>query len=252
MFAYADGEAWAAGPHRIYRLLADAAVDRIAAPMRGFLALDAGAGTGAAGDALAARGCRVVAADLSPSMLRAGSAPGVVADVGHLPFAGARFDVAAAAFVLSHLADPATGLTELSRVTRPGGFVLVTAFEAGVPHPVKAAVEAVLADAGYRSTDWYADLKLTGEAHVGASEVLADLAAKAGLTDAAVDRVEVGLGGLPVGALAAWRLGMAPVAPFVRSLDDTARARLVAAATSAVASLGAVRPIVMLVLQATV
>ena len=81
-----------------------------------------------AGDALRARGARVVAADREFDMASYGARPAVTADVTALPFRSGAFDVVVAAFVVNHLPDPTAGLTELRRVTRPGGAVLASTF----------------------------------------------------------------------------------------------------------------------------
>jgi len=253
--AYGDGQAWSAGPDLVYGRLAEAAVDRYAAargPLEGRLALDAGAGAGAVTRALARRGARVVPVDLSASMLRAACLPGVVADVTRLPFGAAVFDLAAAGFVLSHLCEPGAALAELARVTRAGGTVVATAFPAGRRHSVKAAADAVLGAAGYRDPDWYTELKEVGEARVGTAAALADLAVAAGLAGPVVDEVAVHLTGLDAPALAAWRLGMAQVVPFLAGLTEQRRRRLVTDVAAAVRAAGRPEPLPMLVLHARV
>ena len=98
----------------------------------GVRALDAGAGSGVAGRALRSPGRAVVAADRESDMaaLRRRVRPAVTADVTGLPFRNGAFDVVVAAFVVNHLPDPAAGLRELRRVTRPGGAVLASTFSA--------------------------------------------------------------------------------------------------------------------------
>ncbi|MFH8369939.1 class I SAM-dependent methyltransferase [Streptomyces sp. NPDC018031] len=93
--------------------------------------LDAGCGTGRALPALRAAvgpGGTVLGADLTPAMLdaavRAGRrADGVLltADVSRLPLRDGALDAVFAAGLVSHLPDPAAGLRELARCTRPGG-----------------------------------------------------------------------------------------------------------------------------------
>ena len=136
-------EAWAAGAALAYGPLAQHLVDRAPARVDGALALDAGAGSGVAGDALRARGAHVVAADREFDMAAyaATSGPAVTADVTALPFRDASFDVVVAAFVVNHLPDPAAGLAELRRVTRPGGAVLASTFS-GDRAAAKFAVDA--------------------------------------------------------------------------------------------------------------
>ncbi|WP_435188895.1 class I SAM-dependent methyltransferase [Streptomyces sp. bgisy126] len=95
--------------------------------------LDAGCGTGRALPPLRAAvgpSGTVVGADLTPEMLeravragRGGTDGGalLLADVGRLPVRDGALDAVFGAGLVSHLADPATGLRELARVVRPGG-----------------------------------------------------------------------------------------------------------------------------------
>ncbi len=96
--------------------------------------LDAGCGTGAAGEALAALGFRdVVGLDLSPEMLERARAKGVyretrVADLG-LPvdaYPESTFDAAVLVGVFSYGQAPAETLDEIVRLVRPGGVVALT------------------------------------------------------------------------------------------------------------------------------
>ena len=104
-----------------------AAVDAAAA-RPGDLALDVGCGTGRALPALAAAvgpDGRVIGVDCTPEMLdraRTHDCAGLLlADARRLPLADATAGVVLAAGLLNHLPDPAAGLAELARVTRPGG-----------------------------------------------------------------------------------------------------------------------------------
>ncbi|MFI5529680.1 class I SAM-dependent DNA methyltransferase [Kitasatospora sp. NPDC051853] len=98
-------------------------------PLDGAFVLDAGCGTGRALPLLrAAVGPtgRVVGVDLTPEMLAEATAhPGVdalaVADCTRLPLPDAVADLVLAAGLLPNLPDPATGLREFARITRPGG-----------------------------------------------------------------------------------------------------------------------------------
>ena len=99
-----------------------------AAPRRGDLALDVGCGTGRALPALAAAvgpDGRVIGIDCTPEMLAAARtrkcAELILADCRRLPLPDAAAGVVFAAGLLHHLPDPAAGLAELARVTRPGG-----------------------------------------------------------------------------------------------------------------------------------
>jgi ubiquinone/menaquinone biosynthesis C-methylase UbiE len=99
---------------------------------------DVGCGTGRRSLAMAAAGAQVTALDFSQGMLaRARAKPGaadlrfVVADITEpLPLAEAAFDVVTCFLVLDHIDDPAALFSELGRVARPDGLVLVT-----VMHP---------------------------------------------------------------------------------------------------------------------
>ena len=107
----------------------------IAGLRAGDLALDVGCGTGRALPALAAAvgpAGRVIGLDLTPDMLtaaraagRGGCGPLILADARRLPIAEAAVDLVFAAGLVQHLPDPGAGLSELARVTRPGGRLLL-------------------------------------------------------------------------------------------------------------------------------
>jgi len=93
--------------------------------------LDVATGGGHTAAALAERCGRVVASDLTPSMLRearvltaehrAGNVLFVAADAEALPFRDAVFDRVTCRIALHHFPDVRTALAEMARVTRPGG-----------------------------------------------------------------------------------------------------------------------------------
>jgi demethylmenaquinone methyltransferase/2-methoxy-6-polyprenyl-1,4-benzoquinol methylase len=106
-------------------------VVRALRPHPGERVLDLAAGTGVSTAELARSGAWCVAADFSLGMLRAGAArqvPKVAADAMALPFADAVFDAATISFGLRNVVDPRGALTELARVTKPGGQLLVCEF----------------------------------------------------------------------------------------------------------------------------
>lgn len=85
---------------------------------------------------------RIVACDLSPQMLRRARQSlrskrshgeqrpcYVAADMTNLPFADESFDCVTCGYVLEYLPDPTPGLTEMHRVLRPGGSLLLAATE---------------------------------------------------------------------------------------------------------------------------
>ena len=100
---------------------------------RGAAALDVGAGTGLLAERLADGGLAVVATDPFPQMLgrlrdRRPEIETVEAAGETLPFADSRFDLTYCVAVLHHIAEPIRvrqTLTEMVRVTRPGGRVVV-------------------------------------------------------------------------------------------------------------------------------
>jgi ubiquinone/menaquinone biosynthesis C-methylase UbiE len=246
----ADG--WDAGPGQMYRELGRALVAHAGEPVVGRRVLDLGAGTGAAGAAaLTAGAAQVVAADLAPGMLArcpAGLRP-VAADAAALPFRDHCFDLALAAFCLGHLPDVPACLAEVRRVSAA---LAVSSFAPGWTHPAKTAVDDVLTGFGYQPPDWYQMFKHQTEPRSQDPALLRAQLAAAGFGDVGVRMVPVTTLVATPAQLAAWRLGMAHVAPFVRALPADRRAALRRAADAAVASTGAAALTVsMLVLTAT-
>lgn len=120
-----------------------AAVVRALAPRPGELLLDAAAGTATSSLPLAATGARVIACDFSQGMLaharirvgriadgsdQSGSVQLIAGDTLALPFADHAFDAVTISFGLRNTVNPAAALTELRRVTRPGGRLVVCEF----------------------------------------------------------------------------------------------------------------------------
>lgn len=223
---------WAAGPGLMYDRLAAALVAAAPVPLAGRLVLDLGAGAGVAGRAALAAGARrVVGADLSEGMLRRGHGGSpVVADALALPFRDRSFDLVVAAFCLNHLGRLEAGLAEVRRV---GAALAASLFAPGWTHPAKNAVDAVARAFGYRPPAWHTVLAPGSRA--SDPDVLAGHAATAGFTDVRAYVTAVPTGLAAPAELAAWRLGMAHLAPFMRSLDPPARAAVRRAAEQAVA-----------------
>lgn len=106
-----------------------------ASVVRGYLAgsaneiVDIGCGTGGMLPLLRKFGT-VYGLDRDASAVRyareRGYAEVVQADARALPYADGRFDLTVAADLIEHLEDPAPFVSELSRVTKPGGLILVT------------------------------------------------------------------------------------------------------------------------------
>jgi ubiquinone/menaquinone biosynthesis C-methylase UbiE len=245
---------WAEGPERVYAALARAllACAQSACPgerLAGGRVLDLGAGTGVAGRAALAAGARtVVSADLALAMLlRCGdSLHPVAAAATTLPFCDNCFDLVVAAFCLGHLDKPEAALREARRV---GGGLAVSSFAAGWNHPAKAAVDEVLGAFGYRAPDWYLRFKRDTEPRAGDPEELRRMAREAGFTGLRLRTVAVDTGVSAPAKLAAWRLGMAHIAPFVCSLSVARQAELRRAAAAAVTGTGPLT-VAMLVLTA--
>lgn len=98
--------------------------------------LDVGTGTGFVAAGLASHARRVVALDQSPAMLDVArrnlaeleidNVELAEADLVTLPIADGAVDAAVANMVLHHVEEPAAMLSEMARVTRPGGWVAIT------------------------------------------------------------------------------------------------------------------------------
>ena len=247
----ASAQMWAEGPERAYAVLARALVACSPVPLAGRRVLDLGAGTGVAGRAaLAAGASQVVAADLAPGMLRRGAASlhPVAADAAALPFRDGSFGVVVAAFCLNHMPSIVTGLREARRV---GAAIAASTFAAEWSHPAKAAVDQVLAAAGFQPPAWHVALKQDLEPRAGDPEHLAAAAAAAGYLNVRLRTAEVATGLSTPAQLASWRLGMAHAAPFLSALDEPAREAVRQEAEQAVARTGAGPLVVsMLVLAA--
>jgi ubiquinone/menaquinone biosynthesis C-methylase UbiE len=235
----ATGAAWERGPARVYDRLAEIVVAALPIAVAGGSALDLGAGTGAATRALLAAGAnRVVAVDAALGMLTHDALrrpPAVAGDAQALPFDDGAFDATVAAFSLNHLADPAAGLREAARVTRPGGGLSASAYADDDDHPVKHAVVAALAARGWTPEPWYQALQVDAAPKL-ATVAAARKAAEAAGIDAEVEHRRVPFPDLDAPALVAWRLGLAQHAPFFAALpSDADRAAL---AEDAAARLG--------------
>jgi SAM-dependent methyltransferase len=230
---------WDDGPGPMYAELARALIAHARLPLAGSRVLDLGAGTGAAGAAALAAGAdHVVAADIAEGMLRRCRAPllPVTADAAALPFRDRSFGLVVAAFCLGHLVSAPGGLAEAHRV---GGAIAASAFASGWTHPAKQAVDETLRAFGYQAPGWYAVFKEQTEPRAADPGFLVAQAGAAGFRAVRVCRVVVRTDVATARQLASWRLGMAHVAPFVRSLPPDRQAALKLAAQAAARSAGA-------------
>jgi SAM-dependent methyltransferase len=229
------GPAWQRGPGMVYDHLADELVACAPGGVEGNLALDVGAGTGAATRALRARGARVIALDAAIGMLQA-SVPRPVAVVGDataLPLRDDSVDLVVAAFSLNHLSDPAAGIREAARVTAPGGHVLGSAYAEDDTHPAKEAVEAAASRFGWVVPEWYPALRAEAIPKLATAERARDAVLAAGCSVGLAEQRRVPFPHLGPTELVEWRIGMAQLAPFVATLSHAQREALVADASAA-------------------
>ncbi len=108
--------------------------------------LDVGCGTGTFLGTAAARGATVAGIDAAPGMIevareRLPDADLRVGDLEELPWGDGAFDVVTSFIAIQYAADPAHGLVEAARVTRPGGAVVLTTW--GTPEECDAKVYAL-------------------------------------------------------------------------------------------------------------
>lgn len=120
--------------HGGYHRLIDTLTVELAAPFcRGKEVLEAGCGTGLLLKEIARVAKRAVGLDLSPGMAQKAQARGlpvVLGSITALPFASESFDVALSFKVLAHLEEIDLALSELTRVVRPGGHLILEFYNA--------------------------------------------------------------------------------------------------------------------------
>jgi demethylmenaquinone methyltransferase/2-methoxy-6-polyprenyl-1,4-benzoquinol methylase len=115
------------------------AVVTAVAPLTGEEILDLAAGTGTSTQPFYSAGATPTACDFSNGMLEVGRKQYphlnfVQGDAMNLPFADNSFDATTISFGLRNVQDPAKALSEMARVTRPGGRLVVCEFS----HPTWA------------------------------------------------------------------------------------------------------------------
>jgi ubiquinone/menaquinone biosynthesis C-methylase UbiE len=134
---------WYATPLGAYAdELENALIFRHAGSVRGKTVLDAGCGTGVYSIRLSEVGADVTAVDVSEKMLdtahrKAEQRNQYVwfenADMQHLPYEDHTFDLVVSITSLEFAADPLEALTELARVLRPGGKIIIGTINAESP-----------------------------------------------------------------------------------------------------------------------
>ena len=115
---------------------------RPSTPRPGQLILDVAAGTGTSSEPFAQRGAIVIPTDLSFGMLLVGKQRRpdlsfVAADALQLPYADASFDAVTISFGLRNVEDTAAALSEMRRVIRPGGMLVVCEFSTPTWRPFR-------------------------------------------------------------------------------------------------------------------
>ena len=106
---------------------------RAVAPEAGERILDIAAGTGTSSAALAKSGARVVAVDFSAGMIAEGrkrhdDIEFIEANAEKLPFGDNEFDAVTISFGLRNVQNPKAALSEMYRVLKPGGRLVICEF----------------------------------------------------------------------------------------------------------------------------
>src|ERR1700709_798806 len=106
---------------------------RAVAPQPGERILDLAAGTGTSSVALSHSGAKVIAVDFSAGMIEEGrrkhkNIEFVQADIEKLPFGDDEFDAVTISFGLRNVNDPKQALSEMYRVLKPGGRLVICEF----------------------------------------------------------------------------------------------------------------------------
>jgi ubiquinone/menaquinone biosynthesis C-methylase UbiE len=143
------------------------------------------------------------------------------ASAENLPYPDASFDAALANLVVHFMEDPVRGLSEMTRVTRPGGVVAASVWDsAGNRSPLTAFWQAA------RELDPNA----LSESHMAGTRAghLAELLAQAGLRDVEDTALEAQV---TFGSFDEWwepyTLGVGPVGVFTRGLDAERQRELI-------------------------
>lgn len=134
-----------AGAAPLWRVATVKAID----PKPGERVLDVACGTGTSTAAIAKRGAKAIGLDFSKGMIeearrRHPSLEFIDGDAQALPFGDDEFDAVTVSFGLRNFEDPHLALTELHRVLKPGGRIVVTEFSTPPVPIVKATYTGYL------------------------------------------------------------------------------------------------------------
>jgi SAM-dependent methyltransferase len=251
---YEDAARWASAASVVYRPLAEALVAASPVPLgAGMRVLDVGTGTGLVADALGP-GVQVVGVDRSPAMLayrREVRPPGINADARWLPFSAGVFDAWIASFLLNHL-PPEEPLAEASRVVRPGGVVLASAWPATRDDRVKKTIDELAGAAGWTAPPWHHAMKRDLDTVAGDPRRIVEIARRAGLVDAHARCLSVAVNPPSAEAAVDYRLALPHYAPWAAAVEPGVLARLRTKAARAVEPLLPTWQVQMLVFTARV
>jgi len=171
----------------------DALVAAIA-PAPSDLVLDLAAGTGDVAEAVAARGARVIATDLSPVMVEAARRRGVpgaehrVMDMQAIDLPDASVDAVVSRFGYMLVPDPALALRETRRVLRPGRPLAFATWAPANRNPWATAYGPVLIERGLQEPPKPGE---PGQFALGEPDVIDALVRGAGFDELRVDEVPV-------------------------------------------------------------
>lgn len=98
--------------------------------LKGKLLLDAGCGTGWFSKRASEKGASVVSSDIGVNLLKVVASKcaskRAAGDLTSLPFKSNTFDIVVCSEAIEHTVEPRKALTELTRVLRPGGTIVLT------------------------------------------------------------------------------------------------------------------------------
>jgi SAM-dependent methyltransferase len=158
------------------------------------LVLDLAAGTGDVAEAVAARGARVIATDLSPVMVEAARRRGIagaehrVMDMQAIDLPDASVDSVVSRFGYMLVPDPALALRETRRVLKPGRPLAFATWAPAQRNPWATAYGPVLIERGLQEPPRPGE---PGQFALGEPERIAELVRAAGFEEVATEEVPV-------------------------------------------------------------